>query len=173
MTEEKTEKQPEKRTVIAEIYPDAARLAEHLQEKKMGDLVTYAEIEKFLGYSILKAKRYILYSALRVARREEGIIFETIRSVGIKRQNDSEIADYQLKRSLGQVRRCAKRGLERARCADYEKLSKEEKTRANARSTILSMQLDISKRKAERRIREAMEISDKIPKIDLLKQFIE
>lgn len=76
---------------------DAKTIHRAISTLKPNDLITYEQVSDVVGRDIRKSKG-ALYTAIRMARDSEGIAFETITNVGIRRMTDSEIvAEFSVK----------------------------------------------------------------------------
>jgi hypothetical protein len=69
---------------IGELNYETKLIVELLEQSKMGEQIAYAIISDLIGEDIHK-RRYLLETAKRVVQREGGIVFDTIRGVGIVR----------------------------------------------------------------------------------------
>lgn len=96
---------------IQETSIEAQIIRDRLLKAEIGDIIEYGELNRLTGLDIQKAYRSRLQTALKMARRENGFIFLTIRKIGIKRANDVEIVDsgrVGMEKGRRQFRRTAK-----------------------------------------------------------------
>jgi hypothetical protein len=100
-------KRQEMRT-IPEISIDTLAVIEILEVVEENEIITYSELSERIGRDIRKDARSCLYTALRHLQRDYSRLFGVIKSVGLRRLNDSDI----LSLSVG-MRRKHRRQVER------------------------------------------------------------
>lgn len=93
---------------ITDLSQDTAALVECLAETPVGQVCTWGALDARLGRKVRNGKFYVLQSALRVALRDHGAIFVSVRGEGYKRLRLEE-AHLLGARARQHVRRSAKR----------------------------------------------------------------
>lgn len=123
---------------IAETSIEARLLYARLNKTEAGELIPYGELSEIAGRDVKPGgdAYFALYRARAMCEREDGIVFECARSVGIKRLDDAGIiatatSDF---RSIG---RRAKKAMRRIAQADYQALGDEDKATHNAAISAL------------------------------------
>lgn len=121
-----------------------AFLEVHLQDA----LIVYQDLAGAAGLDVRHGKGYgYLQTARRHLRREKRIVFEVVRGEGLKRATDSDLANnegpYRRKRIRGQCRE----GIKNLLCADFEKLTNEEKQKLTMERSALGSVNLFSKQK--------------------------
>ena len=69
---------------MALISADIRVLTDALLSTPIGEVITFPELSKALGANI-RARQYLVQSAIKLASKEAGAIFTSVRSVGYKR----------------------------------------------------------------------------------------
>ena len=124
---------------IADISPDVIVLKPRLRSMEPGDVVTYAELSELIQNDVQRVRRSALQRARLILMREDMIVFGVIRSVGLQRLSDSEVARL-WPSVVRHVRRSAKRGMRRHACVkSRDALTPEEKTSFDIGSGILGL----------------------------------
>ena len=73
-----------------EISPDTQALVAALAEISVGSLVTFEQLSACIGRDV-REHRHLLYCARRVAERDNGIVFGSVRGVGLQRLTVEQI----------------------------------------------------------------------------------
>lgn len=116
---------------IAVLSANTELLIKYLIALKPNEQITYEQMHKLLPNCDLRGKQaYILQSARRVALNTYNIATLAVHGVGIKRATDGELSQ------LGEgfrkrIHRAAKKLGRQVTCADFSKLTNDEKTTAN------------------------------------------
>lgn len=119
-------------------------LADRLRSVTFGETVEYVTLDSELKIQIQGAARGAMTSARRILLRE-GIRFDVVRGIGMKRMTDSEIARSG-SRSVRLIRGVAKReAAKMAALADFESLPNDEKVQHNATLSVLGAVAHFSK----------------------------
>jgi hypothetical protein len=94
--------------LIAELSPETRTIADRLNATEVGGIVSFAEMSAAIGRNIL-SRRHVIYSAMRLAEKESGAIFATIRGQGYKRLAASEVVEIVGSSARAHIRRTARR----------------------------------------------------------------
>lgn len=137
MTEKKT---------IAEISIDARMLHQKLKEVPIGSTITWEDLGKVIGRDVHAGSPG--YGALTTARRrvqiDDGMVFDAIAKVGLKRLSDAEIVNTG-QSIVDRVRRMARKGARRLlSVANFDALPNEAKIKHNAYASLLGAVAQIS-----------------------------
>lgn len=141
---------------IAQISVDAQILAKHLASVPEGVLVKYETLNELIKADVQNGARNILQTARRVVQREENIVFECVKNEGIKRLHPAEIISTG-KATIVKIRKTAKRGASKLACADFDRLTKEEKSEFLASTSILGAIHVCAKDRQLKAVTEAVE----------------
>lgn len=107
-----------------EVSPDVRKLADYLRERSRA---SYEEIGRHVGRKVNGHERHILYGALRILQRDAGIVFVTVRGLGIARATDSQIAALGTDHVIRRTQRTVRRGRKLHPIVDIQRLSAEER----------------------------------------------
>jgi hypothetical protein len=140
-----------------EIYKRLVKLAE-------GETITYQELSDIIGRDIQK-HRNCLYTAYKMALKENRMVFDTIRDEGIRRLKNDEIPNVIGTYSITRIRRTSRRGATKIVAADYNSLSNEMKVKHNAHLSVLGAFIQMTKQKAIERIETAVRENEDLNKI--------
>lgn len=120
---------------------DTKVLENVLKEVAVGSVVTYEDLSRAIGRDVREFAYQALQSARRALVRESRIVFGVETSIGLVRLNDSGIVKCtEQDRKL--IQRRANRTIEKLHCAEFEKLTNEEKRQhvtASAQMGAISM----------------------------------
>jgi hypothetical protein len=75
------------------LSPRTRALIDVLRLVPLGDVVTYATLSATLGENVQKTAAQALASARRIVERDEGIVFQVVRKVGLRRIHADEAPD--------------------------------------------------------------------------------
>lgn len=116
----------EQTKAIPEISVDSQVILARLKTMRKGDVVTYDELTKLIQSDIRKKSYYCLNTARRRLLMDDGMVFESVRGVGIKRMDDEQIISIgeQSERKLHKLSRNAMRKLG---CANTDNLTNEQR----------------------------------------------
>lgn len=123
---------------IQAISIESIELIKRLEKAQIGETITYDELSKVAMADVKEEKRGALMTAQKHVLNEKQFVFETIRNVGIKRINDSEIVAH-AEGPIQRIQRISRRALRRLSCVDFEKLSNREKVLHNTKMSALGM----------------------------------
>ena len=133
------EEQNINRRPIAKRSEETEIIAMLLHDLKPGDVISYDDLSKAIAKDIRKLARPALYSARRILLNEEGIVFDCVRKVGVKRLTDVENVSITGAQGISRIRSCTRRTKKRLRAvAEFEALPPELRVRHNMHMTVLS-----------------------------------
>jgi len=136
---------------IRELSIEAKLLYQRMRTMKPGDTLTYEEMSEIIGRSIQQV-RHVLYTARKMAEREDLLTFGTITSEGIRCLNTSEIISTG-DTAIRHIHRTARRAARRFNCVgDLNLLPNEEKIRMNTKASVLGVLAHITTAKSLRKI---------------------
>jgi hypothetical protein len=104
---------------------ETSRAIEHLKDKPIGYLATYAELSEVIRRELPGDGRSYVLSAINYLRRE-GAVWSCVKTEGYRRLADGEIVE-EAGRKLTSARRSAGRAERIVVCADRDKLTAEER----------------------------------------------
>ena len=101
----------DKKKTIAEISVDARLLHQRLQSVGVGETVSWEELSQVIGRDVTAGSKG--YGPLSTARKralnDDGMVFDAIPKVGLKRLTDAEIVNTG-QATVDKVRRAARKG---------------------------------------------------------------
>jgi len=148
----------ETRTIM-EVSMEGQLLDSFLLNVTEGQFVPYEKLSAVCGRKVTNDGRGILNSSRSRLRRDQGIVFSVIRSKGIKRLTESEIANLGPSHTK-RIRRATYRGLQELSCVrEFDKLSDADKNAHTTSASQLGMIGLASKISSTKRIRSAVERS--------------
>src|ERR1041385_5121012 len=112
------------------------KLVGALEAAPVGELVPYIVLNKLVGRDVQNGSRYLLLKAQDRAEKNCGCIFESVRSVGIKRLSAAEAPEIGLT-AIRRVRRKARRGVRRLEHINSNSMSDGDRKRAIAYRSLL------------------------------------
>ena len=129
----------DKTKTIPEAGVDSRLAYERLIKAELGEVVTYDELSRLVRRNVQADGRHVIETARRMAQREDQIVFECVRNVGLRRMLDGEIA--QLGRpAIRSIRRKARRTVRKIACiSDFDALKNEEKDSHNIGLCVLGV----------------------------------
>lgn len=130
---------------IPEISVDTRMIIAKLQECKIGEIITYEDLDKTIGR---KTPPGILNTARKRVLSDNQIVFGTIRKVGFKRLSDSEIVDNSAS-TFNSIQRATKRERKKLISVDFENLSSSSKIKHSATAATLAVINEIAKPKEQ------------------------
>lgn len=126
----------ENKFTISEMTVDAQLLYKRISAMTEGETIDYKELSSVIHRSVT-SNRHLLYSAIKLARQENAMVFDAVRGVGIKRLKNEEITSTVSSRVLKKIRLSSKLAQKKITCVNYNSLSKAEQTAHNASLSIL------------------------------------
>lgn len=129
---------------IQEISVDARLLHQKLKTIEIGATVTWDDLSSVIGRDVRDSG----YSALTTARRrvqiDDGMIFDAVHTIGLKRLTDIEIVSSG-QSFVDRVRRIARKGAKRLLSVkDFDKLPNNVKVSHNAYASLLGAITQVS-----------------------------
>ena len=117
---------------------DAQLLIEHLRRVDIGATVTYAQLREVISTGVQAGRgKSALETARRKLRDDHNMVFDAVRSVGLRRLSDAETVEAGAS-YLGKVKRAARRGARVITAIkDFERLPDDVKIRHNAAMSAL------------------------------------
>jgi len=129
-----------------ELSLDTRTLIERLSKAVVGETVEYLELTGLIGRNIQADARYVLLSALNHCLND-GLVFGTVRKVGVKRLSDIEIVGAG-ERALPAIRRTSRRAMKRlSQVQDFTAMPREKQQRHNALASALGVIAHFTKEK--------------------------
>jgi hypothetical protein len=131
----------------------------------VGESRTYAELADVLGFDV-RSVRQSLYTAWNRLRADEGIVFTTIRGVGIMRLDDAAKVEA-LGGFIGKVHRVARRGRAVGNTINLDALEPKSKTSALTGMSVLGTLAAFTTKRAVTRIEGRVEKSKATERLDV------
>ena len=156
-----------------ELSQDTKFIYQRLQAAAPGETVTYSELADLVGRPCHPgASGYgALFSARKIAERDDKIVFGAVRKIGLKRLTDEEIVGSGIA-AVASIRRTAKRGAKRVACADYAKLDRDSQVQHNAHLSVLGALYQATKPSALRRVETQVQTAqEQLPLAKTLEAF--
>lgn len=145
-----------------------------LSEAVDSETVTYNALSDRIGQNVQTTARGILASARRRLMRD-GIVFETVMKVGLKRLPKAVVATGIGPETNKKVRALVRRQIKKASTIsqeDYAGLTKDEQTSYNVARSHLGVLAEIAKEKSSRNTEKAVAVAGKpLPLAETLKAF--
>ena len=163
----------EKQKGCFELSIDTKFLYDRMVRIGIGEVVMYSELSGLINGDVQGEARSNMNSARRRAASIDGIEFDTIRRVGLKRMSDREIARETGEHYIGGIRRKARRGMKvLGHIGDPSALANEDKIKMNTDASFLGVIGHMCKPKHLKRIEEAVrEAVNKLPPLKTLELF--
>lgn len=160
-------------SVIPVISADSETLASLLLTVQAGEEISYQTLSDSIRRDVTAVARGNLMTARRKIMREEGVLFEPIRGVGLKRLLDSEIVDLG-RGTLQKINRASHRGIQKLSCVQkFEDLTPAEKTKHNAAMSLFGVFYQVSKSKSIKKIESTVAImQSSLPLDSTLRAFL-
>lgn len=125
-----------------------------LKQCEPGATVTYEALEQHLGRP-LPSIRSAINSARRAALADDGMVFETVRRVGLLRIEGARVIDA-AQSNIETARRAAGRGLRKLSTVDRDKLKPAERIGLDTKATVLALMKAAGKDASQRKIEKAV-----------------
>lgn len=136
---------------IRELSIESKLIYQRLKDMKPGDFVTYGELTGIIGTNIL-THRHILYTARRMAERNDKITFGIITNEGLKCLDTTGIiatGDSAIKH----IHRTSRKAARRFTCVgDLNNLTNDEKIKMNTNISILGALTHITREKTIKKL---------------------
>jgi hypothetical protein len=140
---EKDDKQP-----IAQVSVDSLALYKRLKTVKVGETITYEELSIILGRKI-KLHRGLLYTAFRMAQRQDRMVFDPVIRVGYKRLDDCAIAEKVSTQPFRRIRSTIRRSVRQSACVDTNNLPNETVVKMHASLSLLAALTECTSQKSK------------------------
>ena len=122
---------------IPELSIDSKMLYDRLIKAEVGAVIPYRELTEVISRDVQGPARGNMNTARHRALRHNGMVFEAVWKVGLKRLNETEVVAVGEAR-LGRIRRVARRGLEKLGSVQkFDALPEAAKVKHNAAVSIL------------------------------------
>ena len=129
-----------KRT-IGEITVDARILLDRLKKAAFGEELTYQELNDLIMRDVQGEARGILNTARHRCLIDHKVVFGTIRNIGIKRLNPSEISKSP-ETAIEHIKKTSRKELRKTACLtqdEYESLDNDDKIKLNTYRSSLGV----------------------------------
>lgn len=157
---------------IKEISIDSQAIYKRISTAIPGETILYSELSGIIGRDIQKY-RSCLYTALSMALRENNMVFDATRGIGITRLKNDQIPGTVGGDALMRIRRVSKKAAKKIVATDYDNLPNDLKIKHNANLSILGAFCQMTKQKAVKQIEDAINLNDinKLTYAKTLEQF--
>ena len=116
---------------IGKLSLEAQLLYERLKGAHEEELIPYSELSEIIRDDVQKKGRGKLYTAMNLARERNGLVFDTVKDIGVRCMNDIAKIDSG-RAALWKVRRASRRAIKKmVLVKDFDSLSPDEKGRHN------------------------------------------
>lgn len=112
-----------------------------------GDEVSYEELSKVAGVDVQKEGYSNLKTARTIMQREDGVVWDVKRGVGLVRLKHGEIVESGSD-TRSRIHKTAEKGLKRLECADYSQLTRPQQVQYNAEMSVHGVLCSISSNKS-------------------------
>lgn len=148
------------RRPIGALGLDAKALVDHLRLVKVGEVATYCDLSALLGRDCLADGRGALNTARKILERENQIVFDVVRGIGLRHLTDGE-AIRSAGNHMRHIHRTAIRGAKRAVSAkDLVTMSSADRIQMNALASGLGAIAQVTQARQMRRLEAAVEKAD-------------
>lgn len=128
---------PKNVRIIPSLSIESGILASRLRQAKPGEVVTYVEMSRNIGKSVQR-HRGSLDTARRIVMRDDRMIFECVKDVGLKCLDAAEAAES-LATDVKGTRSKARKGGRKARAIKYEEVPQDARSILIARASYLAL----------------------------------
>jgi hypothetical protein len=159
---------------IQEIGVDASLLMERLRKLEVGEVVSYDELGGIIKRDVRGKARGSLHTAMRRVLRDDNMVCECVRTVGVKRLDDPGIIDVG-QTGVQRVHRSARRSLEKvSKVSQLDKLNNQQKIAFNTTVSMLGLLSHVTKRQQVKRLEQVVQTKqDMVPLRAALESFVE
>ena len=117
---------------IPEISANSRLLYARISKANKGEIITYVELSNIIGIDVQKNGRGFLYTAINMALRENGLVFEAVHNIGMKCLTDEETAKITGGFTIKKIRRATLKGIRKITSIDdFDELSNDAKIKHN------------------------------------------
>ena len=157
---------------IQKASADARFLSQALANSKDAT-VTYEVLSGAIGRDVRKHAYGALQTALRIVLRDHSMVFEAVPNVGYRRLTSAEIVETQAGKAFASMGRVSRRTARKIHAADYNSLTREQRTAHNAQLSMLGVIGHMTKPSALLNVeRETAKESNELPVGKTLALFI-
>lgn len=150
---------------------DVIEIYKWLIDVPVGGIVTYSDLSALIGRNVSGRYRYILAAARNMAVRENRIVFDVIKNVGLRRCGNDDMVDVGAD-GIVRIRNLVDKRAKIILCADYNELSNPKKIKHNATLSLLGAIKQHSTPKAQVEAEKAVaQECQMLPEKELLAQF--
>lgn len=134
-----------------QLSADSKTLASVLREVGKDDTISYEALSRAIGRNVRSECAGALHSARLLVQREDRMVFDSVRGVGLMRLADSAIVDLADK-ARDKVRKHAKRTAKKLVCVDFDALPNDKKIKHNAALSMFGVMSEIATDKSMKRL---------------------
>ena len=138
-------------TPAFQISADSKTLASLLREAEKGQTVTFEALSKAIARDVRSEARGALMTARLLVQRENRMVFDSVRNVGLMRLADEAIVDLSDK-ARDKVRKHANRTAKKLFCVDFDTLPNDKKIKHNAALSVFGVMAEIAAEKSMKRL---------------------
>jgi hypothetical protein len=142
---------------------DSKALAVALAKVPVGETASYSSLTAAVGRDVQTTCRGALETARYIVQREDRMVFDVVRGVGLRRLLDGEIVDLS-DRARDHARRHARRTVKKLICVDYGNLPRDKQTKHNAALSMFGVFSELASDKSQKRLETKIEqAGEKLP----------
>lgn len=135
---------------------DAKTIAHVLRTIEVGGIISYEDLSRAIARNVCLTGRPAMDTARGIVQREDRMIFDAIRGVGLKRLADNEIIDLGDK-ARDHVRRASRKVVKKLVCVDYDQLTNEKQTKHNTALSMFGVLCELATEKSTKRLTSSVE----------------
>lgn len=153
---------------------DTRFLYDRMKKAQIGETIPYEELSDLIKRDVRHAARGHMQSARTMCERDDGIVFEAVQNVGLRRIGDSQMVDT-AQSSLDHIRRTSRRIKQRlASVRDFNQLPAEKRFKHNALMSLAGAIEAQTKHTAVAKVESAAKKADRqLPLAETLRLFSE
>jgi hypothetical protein len=140
---------------IPELSVDARILYDRLRKATTGEVIEYSELSALIGRDV-RAVRYLLATAIKMAEREDAITFGAVHGIGIKRLDNAGILAVS-ESNIEAIGRKARRTDRKLGNCDYDSLAEVDKVRHNVMRAVVNAAAVAVSKKSQKKIMGVVE----------------
>lgn len=142
---------------IPSISIESQLLIKMLEGTTEGGIVTYGAMTTELGRDVRKCAYFAIQTARTRMLNDHGIVFETVRGIGLKRLSDVEVVDVG-QSGLNRIRRACRKTLKKITAiSDFDGMPPDVRLRHNVTATLLHFMDKAGSKKNTQRIEDAVQ----------------
>ncbi len=136
--------------------PDTRFLVQKLRTVKVGELISYEDLATEVVKPIARI-RNALISARRILLREENIVFDVERDIGLRRLTDTQIVGTATK-SARHIRRTARKAVQTLQAvADFSALPRDDQMRHSASVSVFGAVAEMTMERGLSKLQKAVD----------------